>query len=123
MKKLILFVCFMILAKPVLPVAEYVINYEYISTKLCVNKEKPKLHCNGKCQLMKKLAAASEGEKPISSDKKANPLEHHDWIDDVKTVAIPVEIWHASVKTNTDYHNFYRNLRGHAVFHPPTVIS
>lgn len=118
-----LFVCFMILAKPVLPVAEYVINYEYISTKLCVNKEKPKLQCNGKCQLMKKLAAASESEKPISSDKKVNPLEHHDWIDDMTIVAVPVELWRTSVKTNTEYYNFYRNLRGHAVFHPPTVIS
>ncbi|CAM3356099.1 hypothetical protein FLLO111716_05970 [Flavobacterium longum] len=113
----------MILTKPVLPVAEYVINYDYISTKLCVNKEKPKLQCNGKCQLMKKLAAASESEKPISSDKKANPLEHHDWIDDVKTVAVPGKILGLKTKASTLYHNFYRNLRGHAVFHPPTVIS
>ena len=113
----------MILAKPVLPVAGYVINYEYISTKLCVNKEKPKLQCNGKCQLMKKLAAASESEKPISSDKKSNPLEHHDWIDDVTTVAIPVTIVRTETKTGAYYLNFYHNLRGHTVFHPPTIIS
>lgn len=36
-------------------VAEYTINKEYIAKNLCINKERPKLHCKGKCQLMKKL--------------------------------------------------------------------
>ena len=59
------------LLKPILPVVEYVVNYEYISKVLCVNKDKPMLHCNGKCQLMKELAKASENEKPISDKKIA----------------------------------------------------
>ncbi|MEN9488966.1 MAG: hypothetical protein RL494_1231 [Bacteroidota bacterium] len=62
--------------KPVLPVVEYVVNYEYISKVLCVNKDKPKLQCNGKCHLMKELAKASENEKPISSDKKFSVQEN-----------------------------------------------
>ena len=45
-------------------VAEYTINKDYIARNLCINKEKPKLHCNGKCQLMKKLV---EGENQNSS--------------------------------------------------------
>jgi hypothetical protein len=50
-------------------VADYEFNKEYISKNLCINKEKPKLHCNGKCQLMKKLA---EEEKQNSSNSN-NP--------------------------------------------------
>ncbi|HJW15675.1 MAG TPA: hypothetical protein VJ499_01065 [Flavisolibacter sp.] len=45
--------------------ADYEINKNYISKNLCINKKRPKLHCNGKCQLMKKLA---EEEKQNSTN-------------------------------------------------------
>lgn len=60
MKKLLIIVALVMLAKPILPVADYIINYDYISKVLCENKAKPELKCNGKCQLMKELAKASE---------------------------------------------------------------
>ena len=56
--------------KPIIPVFEYIVNYDFIVKKLCENKEKPELACNGKCHLAKELAKASESEKPISSNKK-----------------------------------------------------
>ena len=69
MKNAIFIIALFLLVKPILPVVEYVVNYEYISKVLCVNKAKPMMHCNGKCHLVKELAKASENEKPIS-DKK-----------------------------------------------------
>lgn len=60
------------LVKPVFPVIDYVVNYDYIAKVLCENKAKPELKCNGKCQLMKELAKAAEEEKPISPAKKPN---------------------------------------------------
>jgi hypothetical protein len=33
----------------------YELNKDFIAKNLCVNKAKPKLHCNGKCHLMKEL--------------------------------------------------------------------
>lgn len=42
---------------------EYVLDYEYISKVLCVNKEKPALKCNGKCHLMKQLANESDTQE------------------------------------------------------------
>jgi hypothetical protein len=36
--------------------ANYEINQEEITQKYCVNKDKPQLHCCGKCLLKKKLA-------------------------------------------------------------------
>ena len=72
MNKLILFLTITLMLKPIFPVVDYLVNYEYISKVLCENKAKPKLKCNGKCQLMKGLAKASEEEKPINSDKKNN---------------------------------------------------
>ncbi|MBP4140542.1 hypothetical protein J3S90_01855 [Flavobacterium sp. P4023] len=63
MRKIIFIVVLILLIKPILPVLEYVVNYDYISKVLCINKDKPMMHCNGKCHLMKELAKASESEK------------------------------------------------------------
>lgn len=55
--------------KPLWPLAEYVINYEYIATVLCENREVPEMHCNGKCYLSKMLAQqqAQDQENPFES--------------------------------------------------------
>lgn len=45
---------------------DYQWNKAYISQNLCVNKSKPQLHCNGKCQLAKKLAEDESNNKPLS---------------------------------------------------------
>src|SRR5688500_2940830 len=38
-------------------VAGYTMNKDFIAKNLCENRDKPKLLCNGKCQLAKKMAA------------------------------------------------------------------
>ena len=50
------------------PFLTYQVNYEYISKVLCVNKDKPKLECNGKCHLKKELKkqTESDSENPTS---------------------------------------------------------
>ena len=44
------------LVKPVLPIVDYYVNYNYISKVLCENKNKPVMACNGKCYLQKQIA-------------------------------------------------------------------
>ena len=44
-------------------VAEYQVNKNFIAEFLCVNKSKPQLHCEGKCQLSKKLKAVEEHDE------------------------------------------------------------
>ncbi|MEG3657921.1 hypothetical protein V5097_10955 [Arenibacter palladensis] len=68
MKHLILFVAIIMLIKPLWPLAEYAVNYDYIVENLCENRATPSLQCDGKCYLAKQLAKESEG-----SDK--NPFE------------------------------------------------
>ena len=50
---------FIMMVKPLWPIAEYIINYDYIATYLCENKNRPQLECNGKCYLSKMLAEES----------------------------------------------------------------
>lgn len=40
--------------------AWYLTNKTYIATTLCVNRNKPEMHCNGKCVLMQRLKAVEE---------------------------------------------------------------
>ena len=54
------------------------INY-YTNTaafaKNCVNKAKPKLHCNGKCQMMKKLQEEEKKEQQMPERKMEKKIE------------------------------------------------
>lgn len=43
--------------------AGFEMNENYIVSKLCVNRDKPEMHCNGKCYLMRKLKQAEQKEK------------------------------------------------------------
>jgi hypothetical protein len=38
-------------------VADWKINQEYITQTSCINRDKPQLECDGKCQLQKRLDA------------------------------------------------------------------
>lgn len=109
--------------KPVLPVIEYVVNYDYISKVLCVNKDKPTLHCNGKCHLMKELAKASENEKPISDKKIAMQEFEVLFIEKIESFVVRPLFYHNTTKIIDNYSNFYSRLNSCSVFHPPTYIS
>ncbi|MCO5935808.1 hypothetical protein NAF17_09655 [Mucilaginibacter sp. RB4R14] len=49
--------------------AGFELNRNYIATKLCENRNKPQLHCNGMCYLMKKVKQAEE--KQNTEDRQA----------------------------------------------------
>lgn len=44
---------------PVMPVFHYLLNRDYIAKNLCINKNKPKCCCHGKCHLVKQLQKAN----------------------------------------------------------------
>lgn len=76
MKQLvILFVAFVMLVKPLWPVAEYVMNYDYIKNVLCENKDKPQLNCDGKCYLAKQLAKESQQNEKNPFGEKQSKVE------------------------------------------------
>lgn len=125
MKKLVLIVIFAIILKPIMPVIDYVINYEYISTVLCENKDKPELKCCGKCHLKKELANASEGEKPINSDKKENLKQEIEllFFQDIKSIVVGQIYFQDKTFIGDNYANLYFHTVSCSVFHPPTLIS
>jgi hypothetical protein len=55
--------------------ALYQLNKKFIAEKLCENKSRPQMHCNGKCYLKKQLAKSTEEQnsnKPSATLKFEN---------------------------------------------------
>ena len=53
-------------------VAYYGLNMDYIIDTYCVNKERPKLNCDGKCYLMQQLSTTEENS--MDDQKGVPPL-------------------------------------------------
>ena len=125
MKKALIIVVLALFLKPILPVLDYIVNYDYISKVLCENKAKPELKCNGKCQLMKNLAKESEEEKPINSDKKNNLKQEAEvlFFQPVKSLVVEKIYFQKTTTISYNYSNLYSHLNSCSVFHPPTFIS
>ncbi|WP_199141645.1 hypothetical protein [Pedobacter sp. ASV12] len=50
-------------------------NRTYIAKTLCENRNRPELHCNGKCFLKKKLKEAEEKEKKQERENQKNRFQ------------------------------------------------
>lgn len=113
----------MMLLKPIVPVFQYVINYEYISEVLCINKEKPEMHCNGKCHLMQELAKASEDDKPLSEKKGHHSEVEVLFIEELASFDFTYQRQFAVVAPLNFYSNLYSHIDCNSIFHPPSFIS
>ena len=113
----------LILIKPAVPVFEYVINYEYIATVLCINKDKPELKCNGKCHLMQELAKVSEKELPLTPTKKQVVTETEVlFYKELESFAFDAFFTESKSHATSNYVNFYQLLKSSGTFHPPCII-
>ena len=123
LKKLIaIFALFGILLQTisqVVIVAEYYANKEYIAKNLCENRDKPKLHCDGKCCLKKKLAKEGKEQAPSSKNQKSEEVVNLFCAD------TNFELQHSFFSPLAIRHYSYNDLHTasfhHAVFHPPTA--
>lgn len=111
----------MLTIRPVLPLIDYAVNYEYISEKLCENKDKPQVLCNGKCYLAKELAKTSENT-PKQNNLKISPDFTDAFVaDQIFKFDFSTEYFAEKDKLNSFYSSFYHFLAGSDVFHPPLV--
>lgn len=110
--------------RPVMPIISYAVNYEYISTELCENKDKPEMECNGKCHLKKELAKEIQENNPVSDSKKVNFVESSllfcSEIHSFKFESIFFEEENQNLAT---YSNLYKTENIFSIFHPPAILS
>lgn len=121
MKKLAFIIAIFLLLKPVLPLGEYLLNYDYIVKELCVNKDKPVMHCNGKCHLMKELAKNAAEDTP-SSEKKTYVTQHEIFavLEVPFTFSFNPVVFY-NISPATEYKNLYSHTYNPVFFRPPSI--
>ncbi len=77
------------LGRPILPYIEYAVFKDYIAKNLCINRDKPKSCCQGKCHLKKQIEKSNESgdNENNSSNKKVINQEVKEFI--TSPVAVP----------------------------------
>lgn len=106
--------------RPVQPYVEYVLNQGYIAEFLCVNKDKPKLQCNGKCHLVKEL----EKQQGNEQNTLQVSLENYP-IGFVNIYKIhPLKTFNTSERSiiNTSYQKLYQFEYNYSAFQPPDIV-
>lgn len=94
------------------------LNKDYITKNLCVNRNKPQMHCNGKCHLKKQLAKEEKKEQsPANSTKEKNEIQFFSEINS------NINLLNPSVTTilRPSYSLSLSEKHLHAVFLPPKV--
>jgi hypothetical protein len=87
--------------------------------KNCINKAKPKLHCNGKCQMMKKMQQEEQKDQQTPERKFENKIE----VLSSKYFITTIHPGASKIITRC-YNNSYtaRELKmPRSFFHPPTA--
>lgn len=90
----------------------FYMNQSEIAQKLCENKDKPQMHCNGHCQLKKEL------EKHNDQDAVPQLKEIKLFVDTAVSLHPTKEIF----RLNTELHAYSEDLITpfqSAIFHPP----
>jgi hypothetical protein len=98
--------------------AGFEMNRNYIASTLCVNKNKPWLHCNGRCVLLKRIKQAEQKEK--SEERQAAKDRFQEaFVDNT-----PGMVFHAGVVQvlNTPYPNFVLPQWSASIFQPPQLL-
>lgn len=110
-----LFIVFTIAVRPIMPVYNYIVNYEYIVENLCENKDKPELSCNGKCYLAKELSKTEK--QSTQTVAKINTID----------IFVPNDIlsfenrseYNPVTEFISEYINLYNSRYIFTIFHPP----
>ncbi|MBP9152453.1 MAG: hypothetical protein KBF73_09240 [Flavobacteriales bacterium] len=97
----------------------YEVNTASIIEKFCENKDKPELHCDGKCHLAKQIQADSEQK----SETPASESELMTFVLTIqKTTAFEFKFFRSDIaQANSLYieGNYSNQLQ--SIFHPPQV--
>lgn len=113
-----------VIVRPLVPVIIYYANYEYISTELCENKDKPEMECNGRCYLkaLQKRIAPIEQEKPVTTvpfSMSDFPISNLDF--EVFSILVPLN--YKETKTPDFSKHFVISEYSTSIFRPPEDIS
>lgn len=110
------------LVKPFWPVMEYVMQYDYIVSTLCENKDIPEMECNGKCYLGKQLAKEN-GDQDKNPFQKSSQSEISFNLIFEEVTSFSFDVFSEEIiENNFNFPvDFYRSLSSHPLLQPPQL--
>lgn len=101
---------------------DYELRKDYIKSVLCVNKNRPEMHCDGKCYLAKRIAAAQKQEESQAEKDFVSKLVEIDSTNNIfGTYAIQFHLISFVIEKLDNF--FYikppLNQAHLSIFHPP----
>lgn len=96
--------------------ADYLVNLESYK-KACINKAKPMMHCNGKCQMLKKMKKQESG-----SNTPVPKFDQQELILSSKSFYPTIEIF--KIQNSDSYFTYKSSFSSNyisSIFHPPGV--
>ncbi|HET8837465.1 MAG TPA: hypothetical protein VFM82_00550 [Flavobacteriaceae bacterium] len=110
---------FLAMFRPVQPVLYYYLNQDYIAEFLCINKDKPEMHCDGKCYLMKQLAKQEQHKgNPTPNIQLENYPIGFVYIFKLNKIQQKLDF---AILIGNEYRNNYSYLFQTSSFHPPQL--
>lgn len=98
--------------------AGFSLNQKYIASTLCENRDKPWMHCNGKCYLAKKIKQAEEKERSEERQTQKSLFQ------EVFFAASATIQFHNQLLQiiATPYHSTVQSVQPGGIFQPPRVL-
>lgn len=101
----------------------YIVNYNYIVTVLCENKDKPEMQCNGKCHLTKELAkeAGAEDKNPLNNKTSKTEIPQYIISENISEYTFASETEIISFRNIGYKPNLNSSLFTSKILHPPQL--
>lgn len=101
---------------------DFEIRRDYIIANLCVNRDKPMMHCDGKCYLAKRIADAKEKEARQAENDYLSHLLYQVMDNNKIVYSAPPATFEARMPVNYQYKSPFTARAAVAdIFHPPLV--
>lgn len=101
-------------------IMSFELNRDYIIKNLCENRDRPQLHCDGKCYLAKKLKAGQEQQDSATAERVRNLSPMQWFCTDLIGIALLVPVRYQSVNAPISWYvEPVTNALPPGVFQPP----
>lgn len=103
------------------PVVHYQLNYTYMATELCINRDKPIAMCNGKCELKKELRQLHTGSN--AKDVLLHLISSYHAVEALPNAAIALHLpfTPAQLPPRSSYTLKQQRVNLPPPYHPPQV--
>lgn len=103
--------------------AGFELNRNYISSNICENRDKPWMHCNGKCYFMKKIKQAEDDEKKETAKDNLSRLEITFFQEPFSLSFLTPVILNNKQQAFANYTYHYSSHYIDTIFRPPKQIA